>query len=102
MEQLKLKNQAISQPKRAEVVAHHANSDLQVKAQNDAADEIGIAAAAKKQRKTKEKKTDTKELNFAGQTEAATTEKKFEQKGNKRSHGNGAKLNFNDEEFPEL
>ena len=102
LEQLKLKNQAISQPKRAEVVAHHANSDLQANASNDNADEIGIAAAAKKQRKNKEKKTDTKELNFVAQTEASTTEKKYEQKGNKKSHGNGAKLHFNDEEFPEL
>lgn len=101
MEQLKLKNQAISQPKRAEVVAHHANSDLQANAQNDNADEIGIAAAAKKQRKNKEKKADTT-LSFVAQTEASTTEKKFEQKGNKRSHGNGAKIHFNDAEFPEL
>lgn len=102
MEQLKIKNQALSQQKKTEVVAHHVNSDLQVKEQNDAADEIGIAAAAKKQRKIKEKKTDAKQLDFVGQADAVTTDRKFEQKGNKRSHGNGAKLNINDEEFPEL
>jgi hypothetical protein len=102
MEQLKIKNQALSQLKKTEVVAHQVNSDLQVKVSNDAADEIGIAAAAKKQKKIKEKKTDVKELNFVGQSEVPTTDRKFEQKGNKRSHGNGAKLNINDEEFPEL
>ncbi len=102
LEQLKQKNQNISQTKKSEAVPA-VNNDLQVKAQNDAEFEIGLSNAAKKNKKTKDKKPETKEktLDFSVRTEAPT-EKKFENRGNKRNQGNGTKFNFNDEEFPQL
>lgn len=99
LEQLKQKNATLVQPKKT-VAPAVVNNELQVKQQNEAEFEIGLSNAAKKQRKNKDKKNETKdkELNFVVQTDAAF-EKKFDNKGNKRNHG---KFNFNDEEFPEL